>query len=275
MGVFFQSVCISVIAIIVTGCATPQTPSYRKFYSYLNEPLPYRQTTWSSDYFLVIFVDARHLDYTNNASFFRTVAKHPSDCSKTGDVGHAWIYLQGVLDGEIVYIEGGHSGERGVIQAKYFDGIMNYIDFGYANPTAEQMDAPRYEPNPAKYLWDVQNDGYFEWGSGGHKATFAAKIDITQQQFEKILEFIYTYDYKHYSLVGNQCSSFASHIGALAGIYLDCETTIDIESVMLFRGEKIRFWSDPSYAKLTTSTPDVLERSLIKAVHSGSMQRVD
>lgn len=261
------------LLLVVVGCA-PQSPRYRQFYSHLSQPLPPATPTWDSPYFLVVYVDARHLDYTDNASFFRTVAKHPSDCSKTGDVGHAWIYLQGVVDDEIVCIYGGHSGERGVIQAKYFDGIMNNIDFGDANPTESQMDCPKYEANPAKYLWDVQYDGYFEWGSGMHKPTFAAKIDITCEQFERIVQYIKTYDYRRYSLVQNQCSSFATHIASLAGIDLECETTINLESVMYYRGEQIRFWTDPSYARLTLSTPDVLEKSLMDAVRDGRMQRM-
>lgn len=262
------------LLLVLGGCAKPQTPAYRQFYSHLLKPLPWTNLTWNSEYFLIVYVDARRLDYTDNASFFRTVAKHPSDCSKTRDVGHAWIYLQGKVDGECVYLYGGHSGERGISQAKYFDGIMNYIDFGYANPTSSQMDCVRYEPNPARYLWDVQYDGYFEWGPGEHKPTFGAKIDITPEQFDRILAFIMSYDYKRYSLVGNQCSSFATHVAGLAGIDLQCETTIDIEPVMYYRGENIRFWSDPCYAQLTLSTPDILERSLIEAVREGRMECV-
>lgn len=151
---------------------------------------------------------------------------------------------------------------------------MNYIDFGYANPTSSQMECRVYEPNPAKYLWDVQFDGYFEWGSGGHVPTFGAKIDLTAEEFDRILAFIQSYDYRCYSLVGNQCSSFATHVASLGGIDLECETTIEIEPVMLFRGEKIRFWTDPSYSRLTLSTPDVLERSLMRAVREGTMECV-
>jgi hypothetical protein len=159
-----------------------------------------------------------------------------------------------------------------VIQAKYFDGIMNYIDFGYANPTRSQLDCPRYESDPAKYLWDIQYDGYFEWGPGLHKPTFAAKIALTEEQFDRIMAFIATYDYRRYSLVGNQCTSFAAHVAALAGIDLQCETSIEISSVMHYRGENIRFWNDPSYSCLTLSSPDVLEKSLMQAVREGKMQ---
>jgi len=262
------------LALLLGSCATPCTPSYRAFYAHLHEPLPPIQKNCDSDYFLIIYVDARHLDYTDNASFFRTVAKHPSDLSKNRDVGHAWIYLQGILDGESVYIEGGHSGERGLCQAKYFDGIMNYIDFGYANPTRQQMECPRYEPNPAKYFWDVQYDGHFEWGPGKHRPTFAAKIDLTEEQFHRILEFIQSYNYRCYSLVGNQCSSFAAHVAMLGGLQLEAETSIEISPVMYYNGMYIRFWTDPSYALLTISTPDALERSLMQAVREGKAQQV-
>lgn len=65
----------------------------------------------SEDPYIVFLVNARQLDYSSFRSVLRTIAKHPSDWSKNGDVGHAWIYLKG---DEV--IEGGHSGELGLDQ---------------------------------------------------------------------------------------------------------------------------------------------------------------
>ncbi len=252
----------------IQGCSTPQTAAYREMYAHLKAPQVEVEPFIDSDYYLMIFVDARHLDYTNNCSFLNTVAKHPSDGSKNRDVGHSWIYLHGPID-----IEGGHSGELGIIQPKYFDGIMDYIDYGYV--FKEDCSLPfRYEPNPIKYLWEIQHDGFFQRGSGGHIPTYAVKIDLTPEQFERIYSFICSYDYTHYSITGNQCSSFVSHIAVLADLDLECEVTMKIEPEIYYRGRTVRLWSDPSFSLITISSPDILEKSLMKATTEGKCIRV-
>lgn len=252
------------------GCSTaPKTQQYREMYSYLKNPVPCEPSFTSNDYFLVVLTDARHLDYTTNHSFFKTVAKHPDDGCKLGDVGHTWIYLQGIKHNQRIYLEGGYSGESGCVQARYFDGIMNYIDFGYANPTPEEMCMPRYEENPAKYLWEIQYDGFFQWGAGCHCPTYAAKVNITPEQFDRIWSFINNYSYREYSLINSQCSSFAAQIASLAGLELDCEVHIPIEPRMKIGGHYLHLWADPTYALLTVSSPDVIERSLMQAVREG------
>ncbi|HEV8051762.1 MAG TPA: hypothetical protein VGP47_04645 [Parachlamydiaceae bacterium] len=263
-----------IFALTLGGCYRPNSPEYRALYSHLKNQPARCEANCSSDYFLIIYVNARHLDYTDNYSFLNTVAKHPSDGTRNRDVGHVWIYLQGIHDGRSVYLCGGHSGERGVYQAKYFDGIMNYIDFGYATPSKDQLKYPRYEPNPVKYLWEAQNDGYFEEGSGMHKPTFAAKIDLSPEQFESIFKYVHNYDFSNYAITGNQCSSFASQVAMLAGVELEGQITIPIRKELYLKGERIRFWEDPMYSQLTISSPDIIERSLMKAVHEGKAERV-
>lgn len=260
------------LLVFTQSCFRPDSPAYLEMYSHLSVPVPSPRDICESDYFLVLLVDARHLDYTDNYSFLNTVAKHPSDGSKNRDVGHAWIYLRGMHEGMPVCLEGGQSGERGVIQAKYFDGIMNYIDFGYANPTPQQYCCPRYEPNPVKYLWECHRDGYFQWGPGNHKPTFAAKVDLTPEQFARIEDFIAHYRYFEYAITGNQCSSFVAQVASLAGLDLECEVTMTIEPKIYYGGCEICLWSDPCYERLTISSPDILERSLMKAVREGTAE---
>jgi hypothetical protein len=252
----------------LTSCS-PCTKAYRDQYAHLNIKLPKATCCKKSEYFVVLLVDARHLDYSNCSSLLRTIAKHPSDGSKNGDVGHAWIYLQGVEDGKIVSLEGGHSGELGVRKAKYFEGVMNYIEYGYANPSPKQKCCYRYEPNPIKYLWSNLNDGFFQYGSSYHKPTFAAKIDLTKEQFQSIIKFIENYDYSNYSITRNQCSTFVAQISALAGLSIECEMTIHIDQTITFRGETFVLWTDPCYQSLTFSTPDIIEKSLIQAICEG------
>ncbi|WP_068470373.1 hypothetical protein [Candidatus Protochlamydia phocaeensis] len=261
-----------VIFLLFLSSCQPWSREYRDFYSYAKKsydssPIPMQE----SDFFLVILVNARHLDYTDTRSFFKTVAKHPTDGSKSGDVGHAWIYLQGKVNGKVWVLEGGHSGERGRLQARYFDGIMNYNDWGYANPSDEQKQYPRYEPNPVKYLWATLEDGYFEKGAGGHRPTYAAKVDLTEQQFYRILQFIHPryYPYRQYALTNLQCSSYAAQVAVLADLYVESEVSMAVQPRIWFGRRWVRFWTDPCYSVITFSSPDVLEKSLMEAVQEG------
>ena len=257
----------------LTGCAwKPSSPEYQQMYSYASQ-IPYCQKCEmdESEFFLIFLVEARHLDYTDNHSLCRTLAKHPTDGSKNGDVGHAWIYLQGIVDGEVVVVEGGHSGELGLSQPKYFDGIMNYVEYGCASPSQEEIECPRDEPNPIKYLWASQYDGFFQQGSGNHTPTFAAKIDLTKEQFLQILRFIdpYNYHYPDYAITRNQCSSFVSKVGSLVDFYIECNVTMQIGQTLVIGGRSLRLWEDPEYSCITFSSPDVIECSLVDAVCEG------
>lgn len=209
----------------------------------------------NSDYFIIFFVDAPHLNYSNTTRLLKSVAKHPRDWSKHGDVGHAWIYLQGIVDDQPVYLEGGHSGEMGLHQPKYFDGIMDYMEAG--------------DPNPIRYLWEPQCDGFFQEGPGRHKPSFAARRDLTEEQFRKIMRFIGCYPFHEYSLVQKQCCTFVAQIAALAGLHLETEITLSIDSSICFRKTYITLWTDPVYGTLTLASPDKLEKSLQEAVKAG------
>lgn len=268
---FYRFLSWGILVCLVSSCYRPLSREYQEFYHHLREPLPVSQDMRETDYFLIILVDARHLDYTNTFGLLKTVAKHPDDGSKTRDVGHAWIYLKGKLEGKDVVVEGGHSGERGVIQARYFDGIMNYYDWGYANPTEQQKRSPRYEPNPVKYLWASLDDGFFQKGSGRHVPTFAAKVDLTEAEFKQILSFIHprAYPYRKYALVGHQCSSFVAQVAGLANFYFDYQLSMPIEQDVWYGRTKIRLWEDPYYSCLTFSSPDIIEKGLKEAVREG------
>jgi hypothetical protein len=252
------------------GCgAHLNTPAYRAQYAYLKEahrPFPAMQR---SDYFVIFLVNARHLDYTDTPRLLRSIAKHPNG-TKNGDVGHAWIYLQGKSQGKIATLEGGHSGELGLLQAKYFDGLMNGIDYGRANPTEAEKQCPIEEPNPIKYLWETQRDGFFQRGSGGHRPTFAAKVDLTEAQFQQILHLINAeYPFRDYAITHHQCCTLIEEVAALAGLEVEHQMIIRIDPCLFFRGRNLLLWKDPAYALFPFSSPDRLERSLIEAVVQG------
>lgn len=263
-----------IIFLVLLSSCIGRSADYCHFYAHLHRP----HAKWSSmqedEYFLIILVEARHLDYSRTDAFFHSVAKHPSDGSKTGDVGHAWIYLQGKCNGKVIAIEGGHSAERDREIPRYFDGIMNYNDWGYANPTDEQKLCPRYEPNPVKYLWTTREDGYFQKGTGGHQPTFAAKVSLSDEQFTDILNFIHPchYLYRYYALTEQQCSSFVVQVAALAGLSLEAQTSIKIAPNVYFGGRQVRFWENSCYATIHFPTPDVVEKSLMHAVETGQAE---
>lgn len=262
-----------IICLFAQGCSTPYSTSYKMMYDHLKAPQQQITSLVDKDYYLIIFVDARHLDYTNNKSFLNTIAKHPSDGSKNRDVGHSWIHLHATCPSPID-IEGGHSGEFGIIQPKYFDGIMNYIDYGCVSHAEITTSPYRYEPNPIRYLWETQHDGIFQKGSGNHNATYGVQIFLTQEQFEKIYNFIHSYNYTNYSITENQCSSFVAHVAMLADLDLECEVTMKIQPEIYYRGRKVHLWSDPSFSLLTISSPDILEKSLMQAVSKQKCRRI-
>lgn len=263
---------IGLTLLLLLSSCTWRSEEYRNFYAHLQKPHPPWPCMQEEEYFLIILVDACHLDYTRESLFFQSIAKHPSNGSKHGDIGHAWIYLQGRHQGHLLAIEGGHSGEIEEPPVRYFDGMMNYNDYGYANPTAEQMLHPCYEPNPIKYLWTIRKDGFFQKGSGGHYPTFAAKVSLTPEQFENILSFIHHYPYRYYALLGSQCCSFVTRVAALANLSLASKTTMTLNPSIYYRNTWIRLWEDPRYSTITFATPDVLEKSLIQAVENGQAE---
>jgi hypothetical protein len=243
---------LAVILLILffAGCSyVPSSPTYREFYVHSS----YSPTTPSfteSDYYIVFLVEARHLDYTEPASFLRTLAKHPSDGSMNGDVGHAWIYLKGDK-----IIEGGQSGETGEYQPRYWEGVLENVALGAENPAA--------------YLFCDQCDGFFQKGNGGHYPTFAAKFNISREGYLKIEEFIRSYPFQFYSLTKRQCASFLREIGEIFGIVLEDEVELAIPQSMIVQGREVVLWRNRKYQTLRFSSPDKLEMSLIKLVREG------
>ncbi len=268
-------ICFLFLACAPLEAAKWVSPDYRNLYVHLERQKRIKRTAYmtESDYFVIILVDARHLDYTDNQAFFRTLAKHPSDGSKNGDVGHAWVYLRGLEKGKVEIVEGGHTGEFGEVQPKYFEGVMNAIEYGKAIPDMVDIWCPmEFDPNPISYLWEVQKDGLFQQGSGGHVPTFAAKIGLTEEQYCKIKEFIAAYPFKDYSLSQNQCASFAARIAHLAGLPLESEISMRIAPFVTIGKRKLTFWNDHKYSLFTFSTPDMLEKSLMQAVLEGKAE---
>lgn len=205
-----------------------------------------------SDRYIVFLVEARHLDYSTNPKLLRTIAKHPSDGTKNSDVGHAWILF---VDGDEV-ICGGHSGETGEFQLKYIEGVFSLADQG--------------DPNPIRYLFSKQRDGFFQVGSGGHTPTFAGKRNLTEKEASDIRDVIASYSFRNYSLTQNSCCSLIEAIAFKLGLIIDSSLTIDIQPY--YKG--IKLWEDPCFSKITIQSPDRLEVCLKDLVKQGELEEV-
>lgn len=200
--------------------------------------------SYASETFVILLVEARGLDYSHPLRFIRSQAKHPRDGSKNSDVGHAWIYLY--HEGDV--LEGGHSGETGLIQPKYWEGVCRLKEAG--------------DPNPVRYLWATQKDGFFQYGPGGHFPTFAARVDLTEKEYEAIVDYINHYPFEEYAITQNSCCSFVAGVARLVGLELPCEVTLTTPP----------WWSDPAFSAITFTSPDCLEASLQAAVREKKAQ---
>ncbi|MDF2550425.1 MAG: hypothetical protein K0S07_1492 [Chlamydiales bacterium] len=236
---------------------------------HLSEALPVEE---EPEYYIIFLVDAPKLDYSDSERFLGSMAKR-ANRSISGvrgqGFGHAWIYLKGDES-----IEGGHSGEWGSLAARYFDGVMNYIEYGYPNPTEEEKRETRFEPNPIKYLFYPLFDGCFEKGSGGHTPSFAAKRVLSRQEYLLIRDFIspHHYYYAEYSLLDRQCCSFLVQIAHLLGLDLNCQMTFDLKPELYFQGRLLRLYQDHIYRQIAFFSPDLLEQKLKERASEGQLQ---
>ena len=269
-----QSLACLIILLLSSCSFHPTSESYNDYYAHLDVAQGPSQTVTDSDHYIVFLVDARHFDYTNTKTLFKTMVKNPIDGSKRGNVGHAWLYLYGIEEGQEVVMEGGHSGEFGYVQPKYFDGVMNLVQYGYLSPTPEEKKNPRHEPNPIKYLWAAQRDGILQKGSGQHTPTYAAKVDLTEEQYEEIKAFIHpsNYNYRDFSVTDNQCAGLLARVAALIDLELECHVTMEVEQTITMYGHNVQLWEDEQYSSITFSAPDALEKSLMKAVAEGKAE---
>lgn len=207
-------------------------------------------------YCLYLFVDARGLEGPSTAALCRRLLAE-AESSRVGSFGHAWIRLEGEIEGEKVVLEGGHSGETGRLQPRYFEGVMNYLDYGYAHDP--QGLAWRYEPNPIRYLWEPQPDGYFQEGNGGHQPTHVAILPLDRETFDQIRHFVEEeYDFSTYHLLDAQCANFVAAVAKIAGLEMGRVTALPIAPRIWIGGSCYRLWEDARYASLPLMTPDTL-----------------
>lgn len=243
------------------SCLPQASDEYSKRYAYLTEmrhdvkDLP--AFAGQLDRYLVILVDARHLDYSSFEKFFLTM-NSGAVFSREPTIGHAWVII-GERRGEKTWLfEGGHTGEFGGHVPRYFDEVLHRAY------TAE-------DPNPAKYFFFPLPDGQLQIGSGGHIPTFAVAIPISKEQLLRIQRLFEPdgYDFSQWSIQGPQCVRFVRTCLAVAGVDVSCIEKIPLPQSVQYRGEKRTLWRESTYSILSVETPDLLEKRLWELARAG------
>jgi hypothetical protein len=209
------------------------------------------------DRFLVVLVNARHLDYSSFENFIQTLRWGPV-FPREPIIGHAWVILGEKKEGKTLYFEAGHTGELGGHVPRYLDEVMRRA-------------CMTNDPNPAKYFFTVLPDGQLEVGSGGHVPTFAIALPLTKEQVARIHRLFEPdgYDFSQWGLQGPQCVRFVRSCLAAVGVNIVCSETLHLPQKVVFQGTQRVLWTDPVYSTLVVETPDLLEKRMWELVCRG------
>ena len=246
---------------ILPSCSPRMSDDYVKRYHYLggvqaaNQSAP--QFKGSSDYYLVVLVDARHLDYSSPSNYFCTISQGlflPQD----PNTGHAWIVLAGREEGQGWGFEGGHTGEFGLYAPRYFDEVV-------------RLAWEEQHPNPASYLFDSLPDGALQYGSGGHSPTFAVAFPLTEHGYCRVRRLLSKdgYDFSRWGIRGPNCIRFVVACLSAVGIDVCCQEKFSLPRSFSYRGTDVALWSDSKYSCLYVDTPELLEKRLWELVQKG------
>lgn len=256
-----KSIFIFLIVLVCASCSSRMSDSYIHRYQYLGGIQATKQSgphfSKEPEYFLVVLVDARHLDYSSPSKYFSTLSQglfFPQD----PNTGHTWVVLAGKEDGKDWFFEGGHTGEFGLYAPRYFDEVVRLaLDEGH--------------PNPASYLFTTLPDGCLQYGSGGHLPTFAVAFPLTKEGFFRVHRLLANegYDFSRWGIQGPNCIRFSLACLAAIGIEISCQENFVLPKSFAYKGRQILLWSDPSFSCITVETPELFEKMLWGLVESG------
>jgi hypothetical protein len=247
--------------LVLVSCSQRMSDSYVSCYQYLGGVQRANssadQFSGKNEYYLVVLVDARHLDYSSPRNYFSTLSQGmflPQD----PNTGHTWIVLAGKEERESWVFEGGHTGEFGVCSPRYFDEVV-------------RLARDEQHPNPASYLFHPLPDGCLQYGSGGHLPTFAAAFPLTENGYQRVRRLLTEegYDFSRWGISGPNCIHFSLACLASVGVELDCQEKLQLPKSFTHRGKEIALWSDPVYSCLYVDTPERLEKGLLELVEKG------
>lgn len=187
-------------------------------------------------YYLHVLTSANDWDFRDSQSFIVSFIKHPA--------GHTWL----ILESPEQRLEFGHSGNYGVTQPRYHEGVIQRL-----------RDA---DPNPIAYLWRTMPDGQFEVGNPGHEPTFVWRMPITRHAYQRINEYIMSRKYDQFSLSTYNCGELVTEAAALAGINLTSVIRLTFPPRGQVQGHNLLVWTDPQYRVFEIRSMDVLEADL-------------
>ena len=245
------------LLLFTAACSPRMSDSYVARYQYLGGVQATNQQgphfTEESDYYLVVLVDARHLDYTTPSKYFSTISQGlflPQD----PNTGHTWI----VLAGKEWVFEGGHTGEFGLYAPRYFDEVV-------------RLAWDENDPNPASYLFSALPDGCLQYGSGGHDPTFAVAFPLNESGYKRVRRLLTEggYDFSRWGILGPNCIRFSLACLASVGIELSCQETLILPHTFRYKGKEVHLWSDPAFSRICVETPELLEKRLWELVQEG------
>ncbi len=212
------------------------------------------------DSYIIVHVDAPHLNYRTAESFFGSLQRNIF-FERDPQIGHAWITVSYIdQDGKRCLYEMGHSGEVGISAPKYFDEVIHRSEIG--------------QENPVRYLYTSLSDGYLEKGGGGHIPTLSALIPISNsnmiQNWYNMTFGQDGYDFSSWSLQNHNCVTYV--LAALLALNIDVqleETKIFIPQYLSYNKKQYKLWSDPIYQNFSIITTDSLEKWLFYKIQQG------
>jgi hypothetical protein len=194
-------------------------------------------------YYLYILNEAAPWDYSDAVSLVFSIWLRPW--------AHSWLILESPRD----RLEFGHTGDLGVTQPRYHDGVFQKIREG--------------DPNPIAYLWQTNSDGQFQIGKPNRPPTFVWRMPITSRRHQLIQDYVMQRKYDQFGVRTNNCTDLAVEAAALAGINLINRIHLTLPQETRVWGRMRRVWTDARYRILEYGTPEVLEADLRQLAQFG------
>ena len=187
-------------------------------------------------YYLYVLSESADWDFSNPKSLLISIWMRPS--------GHGWLILESPGN----RFEFGHTGDFGLAQPRYHEGVLQGIKRG--------------DPDPISYMWRTMSDGQFQTGKPNRPPTFVWRMPITQRRHQLIHEFVTQRKYDQFGVRTLNCADMVVETAAVAGINLINRIRLTMPSETKMWGRMTRVWIDPQYRTLEFSTLEVLEPDL-------------
>jgi hypothetical protein len=194
-------------------------------------------------YYIHILNEAANWDYSHTKSLLFSIWQRPW--------AHSWLILESPRD----RLECGHTGDLGLTELRYHDGVFQGIRDGL--------------PDPIAYLWQTRSDGLFQTGKPNRPPTFVWRMPITRQRYQLMHDYVMQRKYDQFGVRTNNCTDMVRETAALAGINLIHRMQLTLPSETKVWGRMRRVWTDPRYRILEYGTPDVLETDLRQLARLG------